>query len=621
VINYQGSLVDSTGIPVTGEVNLAFRFYDGPDLGATALPTNATEWSELHPNVEVTSGRFSVQLGSLVPLPAALFDDRAQLWLDVTVDDETLSPRVQIASVPFALEAQSVVSGAAVRSVNGVTDDVVLRQGDNVTITQESNELTISAVGPDGGLSSVIVEEPLTGDGTSGAPIQLPDGAITTAKLADNAVTTDIIQNETITNAKLAANAAVLSLNGVRGDVTLQGSGGAEVSSSGNTITVSAVVPDGGLTSVSSDGTLAGNGTSDSPLGLADDALVGGDDIGISRTGSDAFEISFTGEVSDGDITGVSAGAGLSGGGTSGNVELSIENGDIVGSMLDGDAIEEGANIDVSRSGGNFVIAAPDALTSAVTTLNGLSGGVTIEGGGNIDVSSSGNALQIDFTGNPGGGGDITEVAAGTGLTGGGDEGEVTLGIANGGVDTPQLADESITAAKLNAGDPSSGDFLKYIDGELEWTDDLFSDATTSQPSSIRWKEAVRTLEDPLRLVEQLRGVRYTWTESGESDVGVIAEEVAEVLPEVVVFESDGQARGVNYGKLVSVLIEAAKAQQQDLDAKEQTIAQQQKDIGALRARVARLEQLVQQQLSAASGVDENSPSASDKSVSPGSYR
>jgi hypothetical protein len=115
--------------------------------------------------------------------------------------------------------------------------------------------------------------------------------------------------------------------------------------------------------------------------------------------------------------------------------------------------------------------------------------------------------------------------------------------------------------------------------------------------------------------------VRYTWTESGEPDVGVIAEEVAEVLPEVVAFEDDGQARGVNYGKLVSVLIEAAKAQQQDLDAKEQTIAQQQKDIGALRARVARLEQLVQQQLSAASGVDENSPSASDKSVSPGSYR
>ena len=34
-------------------------------------------------------------------------------------------------------------------------------------------------------------------------------------------------------------------------------------------------------------------------------------------------------------------------------------------------------------------------------------------------------------------------------------------------------------------------------------------------PSSIRWKENVRTLDDPLALVEQLRGVRYDWKENG----------------------------------------------------------------------------------------------------------
>jgi DNA anti-recombination protein RmuC len=106
----------------------------------------------------------------------------------------------------------------------------------------------------------------------------------------------------------------------------------------------------------------------------------------------------------------------------------------------------------------------------------------------------------------------------------------------------------------------------------------------------------VRTLADPVALVEQLRGVRYTWTESGQADVGVIAEEVAKVLPEVVAFEEDGQARGVNYGKLVSVLIEATKAQQQEIES--------------LRGRVERLEQLIRQR--AASSAPENTASPTD---------
>jgi DNA anti-recombination protein RmuC len=92
--------------------------------------------------------------------------------------------------------------------------------------------------------------------------------------------------------------------------------------------------------------------------------------------------------------------------------------------------------------------------------------------------------------------------------------------------------------------------------------------------------------------------------------VGVIAEEVAEVLPEVVAFEADGRARGVNYGKLVSVLIEATKTQQQ-------TIEQQQQQIEALEDRMTRLEQLIQQQTTtrasrASSGASDGATSLND---------
>jgi hypothetical protein len=64
-----------------------------------------------------------------------------------------------------------------------------------------------------------------------------------------------------------------------------------------------------------------------------------------------------------------------------------------------------------------------------------------------------------------------------------------------------------------------------------------------------------------------MRGVRYTHDPSGQTHVGVIAEELGEILPEVVLFEEDGQASGVQYGRLSAVLIEAMQEQQAQIEA------------------------------------------------------
>jgi len=58
--------------------------------------------------------------------------------------------------------------------------------------------------------------------------------------------------------------------------------------------------------------------------------------------------------------------------------------------------------------------------------------------------------------------------------------------------------------------------------------------------SSARWKTDIRAIDSPLELTTRLRGVRYRWTEDAPegqtgADIGLVAEEVLQVLPESLV--------------------------------------------------------------------------------------
>jgi hypothetical protein len=80
--------------------------------------------------------------------------------------------------------------------------------------------------------------------------------------------------------------------------------------------------------------------------------------------------------------------------------------------------------------------------------------------------------------------------------------------------------------------------------------------------SSIRWKSSIRAIDNPLGKILQLRGVYFDWDDEhgGQHDVGMIAEEVGEVIPEIVGYEQNGKdATGMDYGKLTPLLTEAVK--------------------------------------------------------------
>jgi len=84
--------------------------------------------------------------------------------------------------------------------------------------------------------------------------------------------------------------------------------------------------------------------------------------------------------------------------------------------------------------------------------------------------------------------------------------------------------------------------------------------------SSKRWKTEIQPLEGALDKVERLRGVSFQWTSNGKHDIGLIAEEVATVVPEVVAFNTNGNdAKGIDYSRLTTLLIEAVKEQQAEI--------------------------------------------------------
>ena len=89
---------------------------------------------------------------------------------------------------------------------------------------------------------------------------------------------------------------------------------------------------------------------------------------------------------------------------------------------------------------------------------------------------------------------------------------------------------------------------------------------TITENSSIRYKENVETINNGLDKVLQMRGVTYDKKDSGVKEIGVIAEEIYEVLPEVILKNEEGEVDSVSYGRITAVLIEAIKDLKKEIE-------------------------------------------------------
>jgi hypothetical protein len=89
--------------------------------------------------------------------------------------------------------------------------------------------------------------------------------------------------------------------------------------------------------------------------------------------------------------------------------------------------------------------------------------------------------------------------------------------------------------------------------------------------SDINHKTEIKNVSNSIEKLGKIRGINFIWKENGIKSMGVIAQEVESIFPEIVHTNPKGE-KTVAYNGLIAVLIEAIKDQQHQIDQLKTTI-------------------------------------------------
>jgi hypothetical protein len=123
----------------------------------------------------------------------------------------------------------------------------------------------------------------------------------------------------------------------------------------------------------------------------------------------------------------------------------------------------------------------------------------------------------------------------------------------------------------------------------LDASSNLTATGNVTAFSDERLKTDVEIITDPIGKILQLNGVTFTRIDTGQRGLGVIAQQVQRVLPELIVVDENGYL-SVAYGNLTGLLIEGVKAHEQDISQLKSQVAAQQLMIEQLMSRLSALE-------------------------------
>ncbi len=108
-----------------------------------------------------------------------------------------------------------------------------------------------------------------------------------------------------------------------------------------------------------------------------------------------------------------------------------------------------------------------------------------------------------------------------------------------------------------------------YASSNIEATSQI--KATTFLGNTFTYSDAslktdIKTLNNSLEKVNNLRGVSFDWKEGEKSDIGFIAQEVESIYPELVMTDEETGLKALKYANITAILVEAMKAQQAEIE-------------------------------------------------------
>lgn len=125
-MNYQGRLLDNSGVPVTGSYNFVARVYDAASNGTL-------KYQENHNGVAVNDGVYSFLVGTQTKSggdstwSVELWNCCSTLFLEIVVNGETLAPRSRLAAAPFAFQANLALTTNNALALGGKSSGAVLQ--------------------------------------------------------------------------------------------------------------------------------------------------------------------------------------------------------------------------------------------------------------------------------------------------------------------------------------------------------------------------------------------------------------------------------------------------------------------------------------------------------------
>jgi hypothetical protein len=218
-----------------------------------------------------------------------------------------------------------------------------------------------------------------------------------------------------------------------------------------------------------------------------------------------------------------------------------------------------------SLTSGVMTTAATEAALSYNATSNTLSAG-TFSGSGSLltnipnsaTTANSANSNNTIVVRSATGGFAANEITANlfTGpLTGN------VIGALNGPAVVSAASSNQTYYVSFASG--TSGNRITEVNSNLTYNP---STSEFANASDERLKENIVGITGAVEKVQQIRGVYFDWKSNGVRSFGVIAQEVEAVLPEVVSTDTNTGMKGVDYGKLTALLIEAVKDQQEQIN-------------------------------------------------------